>query len=115
LYSDRGGPYNSRGETVDTEKIMRAYLTACLAIVVIGTGGYFFLDTMQTPSGIAFSTDAARINPQWSWRSVFLQAGTGPDATSEWVQACELRSTWQWIFVDLGTPHGEPAVCSVSQ
>lgn len=94
---------------------MRAYLTACLAIIVIGTGSYFLLGTMQTPSGIAFSSDAARINPQWSWRSVFLQAGTGPNATSEWVQACEPRSTWQWIFVDLGTPHGEPAVCSDSQ
>jgi len=104
---------------------MRAFLTACLAIIVIGTGGYFFLDTMQKPSGIAFATDATRINPQWSWRSVFRQSGTGATATqtvmnglearSAWADECELRSTWQWVFVDLGTPRGEPAVCSDSQ
>jgi hypothetical protein len=104
---------------------MRAFLTACFAIIVIGSGGYFFLDTMQKPSGIAFSTDAARIDPQWSWRSIFRQAGIGdkatqaatnvPEARSAWAEACEPRATWQWIFVDLGTPKGEPAVCSDSQ
>jgi hypothetical protein len=104
---------------------MRAFLTACLAMIVIGTGGYFFLDSMQKPSGIAFSTESARIDPQWSWRSEFRQAGTGnsatqtamtvPEARSAWAEECELRSTPQWIFVDLGTPKGEPAVCSDSQ
>src|SRR5271156_4155431 len=104
---------------------MRAFFTACLAIIVVGTGGYFFLDTMQKPSGIAFSTESTRINPQWSWRSEFRQGGTGATATQTgmngleargaWADEGELRSTWQWIFVDLGTPRGEPAVCSDSQ
>jgi hypothetical protein len=56
-------------------------LTACLAIIVIGTGNYFLLDTMQKPSGIAFSTEGARIDPQWSWRFVFRPAATGASAT----------------------------------
>lgn len=104
---------------------MRAFLTACFAVIVIGTSGYFFLDSMQKPSGIAFSTEGARIIPQWSWRSVFRQGGTGGSAAqtatnalqvrTAWVYDCEPRSTWQWIFVDLGTPEGEPAICSDSQ
>jgi hypothetical protein len=102
---------------------MRAFLTACFAIIVIGTGAYFFLDSVQKPSGIAFSTESARINPEWSWRSVFRGTGDSAaqtatnvrEARSSWAEECEPRSTWQWIFVDLGTPQGEPAVCSDSQ
>jgi hypothetical protein len=107
------------------EVIMRAFLMACLAIVVIGTGSYFFLDTLQKPSGIAFSTDGARIDPQWAWRSVSRHAGSDesatqtamnvPEAPSDLAYKCEARSTSQWIFVDLGTPDGEPAICSDSQ
>jgi hypothetical protein len=118
--------HNSREESARYgEQIMRAFLMACFAIIVIGTGGYFFLDSMQKPSGVAFSTEGARIIPQWSWRSVFRRGGTGDsaaqtaknalEARGAWAEECEPRSTWQWIFVDLGTPQGEPAVCSDSQ
>jgi hypothetical protein len=98
------------------EQITRAFLTACFAIIVIGTGGYFVLDSMQKPSGVAFSTEAARIIPQWSWRSVFRKGGTGDsagqttmnarEAHGVWVEECGPRSIWQWIFVDFGTPEG---------
>src|ERR1700730_17640417 len=102
---------------------MRAFLTACFAIIVIGTGAYFFLDSVQKPSGIAFSTESARINPEWSWRSVSRgtgdaaaqSAGWRARARASWADERGPRSTWQWIFVDLGTPQGEPAVCSDSQ
>jgi hypothetical protein len=87
---------------------MRAFVMACLAIIVIGTGGYFFLDSMQKPSGIAFSTVGARINPNWSWRSVSSSESLSPDR-------CETRKTAQWFFVDFGDPRGESSLCSISQ
>ena len=104
---------------------MRAFLTACLVIIAIGTGGYFSLNVLQKPSGFAFSTEAARIDPQMVWRSVYREARRDGRATetavnfadgpSEFAEACEARASWQWIFVDLGTPDGEPATCSYSQ
>ena len=42
---------------------MRAFLVACLAIVIVGTGGYYGLNTIQQPTGVAYSTDGARISP----------------------------------------------------
>jgi hypothetical protein len=91
--------------------IMRAFMVACLAIVAIGAGGYFFLGAMQQSSGLAYATDGARIDPSWAWRSV-----PGPSGTSNTAQAeCDERKPWQWIFVDLGRPEGESAACSISQ
>jgi hypothetical protein len=89
---------------------MRAFLTACLAIVVIGAGGYFLLNSIQQPSGLAYATDGARINPKWSWRSIDI-----PGAPSDMAEACNMRAPSQWIFVDFGTPHGESKICSDSQ
>jgi len=90
---------------------MRAFLLACLAILVIGVGGYFFLGSMQESSGAAFATDGARINPDWAWRSVSTQAGAGETPQGE----CDTRKAWQWIFVDFARPEGESALCSISQ
>ena len=42
---------------------MRAFLVACVAVVVIGAGGYFFLNSFQEPSGVAFTTNAVRNQP----------------------------------------------------
>jgi hypothetical protein len=91
---------------------MRAFWVACLAIVAVAAGGYFFLSAVQQPSGVAYSTDGSRINTSWAWRSV-----SGPTGASESAQAnaCDLRKTWQWIFVDFGWPDGESALCSISQ
>jgi hypothetical protein len=85
---------------------MRAFLVACVAIVVIGAGGYFSLNAVQQPSGIAYATDGARIDPSWSWRVTT----TTPAATP-----CEPRKVWQWFFVDFRDPNGESALCSISQ
>ena len=49
---------------------MRAFLTACFALIILGAAGYFFLGAMQDPAGFAFSTQSARITPNWAWRSV---------------------------------------------
>lgn len=83
---------------------MRAFIVSCLAVVVIGAGGYFFLNTMQQPTGVAYTTDGARISPDWAWRS-----------NGSTTEECDARKSWQWIFVDLGTPDGESAICKISQ
>src|SRR5262249_35952146 len=95
---------------------MRAFLAACLAIVLIGAGSYFALSTLQQPTGVAYTTDRARISPQWSWRAVFRQAKADDKAikTGELADACDMRTAWQWVFVDFGSPKRE-AACSVSQ
>ena len=85
---------------------MRAFLVACLAFVVIGAGGYFALNAVQKPTGSVYTTDAARIDPSWNWRS----ASTTPPA-----QPCEPRKPWQWFFVDFRDPNGESSLCSDSQ
>jgi hypothetical protein len=83
---------------------MRAFLVACLAFVAIGAAGYFFLACVQEPSGVAYTTSGARIDPNWSWRSVGSRTGE-----------CDARKSWQWVFVDFGRPKGESATCSISQ
>jgi basic membrane lipoprotein Med (substrate-binding protein (PBP1-ABC) superfamily) len=45
---------------------MRAFLVACLAIVVVGACGFFVIDVMQKPTGVAFTTDGARIDRTWT-------------------------------------------------
>lgn len=88
---------------------MRAFLLSCLAIVVIGAGGYLVVNAMQQPSGVAYTTDGARISTNWAWRST----GTKEPTTS--TEECDMRKPWQWIFVDFGKPRGEPAACRISQ
>lgn len=85
---------------------MRAFLVACLAFIVIGAGGYYVLNSLQEPSGAAYTTGAARINPDWSWREV---------TTTSPPQNCEPRKSSQWFFVDFRDPSGEPGICSYSQ
>lgn len=85
---------------------MRAFLLACLAFVVIGAVGYFVLDALQQPTGAAYTTDSARIDPGWSWRAV----STAPSALQ-----CQPRQVWQWFFVDFRRPDGKSRVCSDSQ
>jgi hypothetical protein len=103
---------------------MRAFLLACVAIVVIGAGGFFFLNAMQQSTGVAYATDGARISPKWTWRAVFRHSNNPPAATtamniptapSEMADECDVRTTWQWIFVDFGSPEGESDTCSSSQ
>jgi hypothetical protein len=103
---------------------MRAFIVACLAIVVLGACAYFGVNAMQQPTGLAYTTDGARINPKWTWRSVFPKGKPAapsattmsmPGAPSELAEQCDLRTAYQWIFVDFGDPASEPALCSASQ
>ncbi|HKD25949.1 MAG TPA: hypothetical protein VKC66_08510 [Xanthobacteraceae bacterium] len=57
---------------------MRAFLAACLAIVVIGVGSYFVLSTLQQPTGVAYTSDGARIGPMELTRGIpAAQGGQG--------------------------------------
>jgi hypothetical protein len=101
---------------------MRAFLAACVGIVVIAIAGYYSVNTLQKPTGAAYATDGVRIDPQWSWRSVSGDTAASPAATGsdtkhseDTVEECELRTPWQWIFVDFGKPEGEPTTCTLSQ
>ena len=89
---------------------MRAFLLSCVATVVLGAVAYFSLNSIQQPSGVAYATEGARINPNWSWRSVVDGSSSGPT-----IGECGLHAPWQWIFVDLGHPEGESSTCSISQ
>jgi hypothetical protein len=90
---------------------MRAFLTACVAMLAVAVGGYFAVNSVQQPSGLAFASGGARIDPSWSWRSIIPSAGTSA-ATDH---PCDARRVSQWIFVDFGDPNGESRICSISQ
>jgi hypothetical protein len=95
---------------------VRIYLVACVVSVVICVGGYFLLNTIQKPTGIAFATDGARISPHWVWRSV-LSPSEANELTRKVasIEECNRRKAWQWIFVDFGWPAGESKICTDSQ
>lgn len=44
---------------------MRVFLIALLVSGIIAVGSIYALDTAQRTSGIAFTTEGARINPAW--------------------------------------------------
>lgn len=88
---------------------MRAILLAWLAIFVTGAAGCLGINMLQQSSGLAYSTDGARIDTSWAWRST----GTREPITE--AEECDTRKPWQWFFVDFGHPRGESATCRISQ
>jgi hypothetical protein len=91
---------------------MRVFLAACLAIVLLAVGGYFAANAMQRLSGVAYTTEGARINPSYSWRRMFAkqkqapagQAGmTVPAAHDGMADECDVSTTWRWILVDFSS------------
>jgi hypothetical protein len=89
------------------ESTMRVFLAACLAIVLLAVGGYFAANAMQRLSGVAYTTEGARINPSWSWRRIFAKAAPSgrdgmsvPAAHAGMVDECDVGTTWRWILVD---------------
>ena len=48
---------------------MRAFLVACIAIMAIGVMGHFALSALQQATGLAYTTDNVRIDPDWIERS----------------------------------------------
>lgn len=85
---------------------MRAFLIACAATLIVGTGGYFSLNAFQEPSGVVYTAKTARAEPSWSWRVISTEASR---------TTCTLRRSWQWFFVDFRDPSSEPRICVDSQ
>lgn len=103
------------------EVVMRVFLAAVLAAIVLAGGALFALSTTQRVAGAAYSTEGARINPTWSWRSMIrrspdqaaigqkMNPGAGINPTNLLAQnhepgsasdACEQASALRWLFVD---------------
>jgi hypothetical protein len=78
-------------------------------IGLIGAGGYFVLGSLQEPTGLAYSTEAARIDPSWSWRETSTKLLETPS------EQREPRKSWQWFLVDFRHPRGETSLRSDSQ
>ena len=97
---------------------MRVFLVACLAIVVLAIGSYFAVSAAQRASGVAYTTEGARIKQSWSYRRVAKRAAPasqGTNAPSTSVDAsdeCDVSSTWRWITVDFGDAANEEPACS---
>jgi len=94
---------------------MRAFLTSCLAIIIIVIGSLLILNVAQRTATAAYSGDGARVNPRWSVRRVMKReapvAGqtmniqhTGQGESGE----CEAASAFAWLTVDFGTGDDNP-------
>jgi hypothetical protein len=105
---------------------MRAFLAACVATIVLAACGVLALGAVQKSSGTAFSTEGARIDPNWSWRQMFRRSASNPPApraqsgqdsaamTHLGPEGCAETSAYQWIFFDFGES-SESDACAVSQ
>ena len=90
---------------------MRVFLAACFAIVILAVGGYFAANAVQRLSGVAYTTEGARINPSWSWRRLFAKKAPDGHAGSMtvagtaagMVEECDVGTTWRWILVDFSS------------
>ncbi len=87
---------------------MRAFLAACLAIVVIAVAGYFATSVAQRLSGVAYTTEGARIKQSWTYRRLSSRAAPGghgmamPTGASNLADDCDVSTTLQWIMIDFG-------------
>ena len=89
---------------------MRAFLIACLAILVIAIGAIYALGPVQRTAGLAYVGDGARIDPKWSWRVVGTEAG--PMKTSEArADDCGVRSVWAMIRADFSSTRTADPLC----
>ncbi len=100
---------------------MRAFVVACLAVLIIGVGSLFTLNSFQRPAAAAYSTDGARINAKWSWRNVLrrkmpaVSQGVnvaGLQGTMAEQDECAQATALAWLFVDFGSSPNEAPGCS---
>jgi len=95
---------------------MRVFLVACLAIVILAVGGYLSVNAMQRLSGVAYTTEGARINPSWSWRRLFARKAPDgrpglamPGVDAGMAEECDVITTWRWILVDFSSDTAKDA------
>lgn len=99
---------------------MRAFLTACLAIIIIVVGSAFVLNFAQRTAAAAYSTDGARINPRWTLRRIMThqtpiagQTVTIAQHVGQGVESgeCEVASALAWLMVDFGNTGDDNPGC----
>ena len=96
---------------------MRVFLISCLAVVVLALGALLSLSAVQEPTGVSYSTGAARISPAWSFRQEFSQsttpstvATTTPMSEGAADEQCDIGA-WEMIRTDFrDSPTSDP-VC----
>jgi hypothetical protein len=85
---------------------MRAFLAACLALILIAVGGVVALGSVQKPAGIAYVGTGARVDPSWSWRTQSTASHKAGEAAT-----APCNGTWAMIRADFrGSPTADP-VC----
>jgi hypothetical protein len=98
---------------------MRVFLAAVLTAFILAFVALLALNTTQRTAAAAYTTEGARINLAWSWRTVLrrstnqaavgqrMSPGSGvnpaqmqldPDASPDYT--CQQTSALQWLFVD---------------
>jgi hypothetical protein len=97
---------------------MRVFLISCVAIIVLAVGGYVGLNAVQKLSGLAYTTEGARIKQNWTYRRIAARAaptghaaiapGTATDASED----CDVSTTWRWILIDFSDSRNEAPSCS---
>ena len=100
---------------------MRAFLTSCLAIIIVVIGSAFVLNFAQRTAAAAYSTDGARINPRWTLRRIMkhetptagqtMRPGQLASATTGESDSCEEASALAWLFVDFGDKDDDNPGC----
>jgi hypothetical protein len=97
---------------------MRVFLISCLAVVVLAVGAFLTLNAVQKPTGTRFTTEGARINPNWTFRQMFTKTKAAPKTVAMAVPAadnvgeegCDVSSAWSLILADFSnSPTAEPA------
>ena len=100
---------------------MRAFLVACLAVIVIGVGGLITLNSFQRSAASAYSTDGARINQKWSWRNLIRRSVPSVSqsmnvasllGTMAEQDECAQATALAWLFVDFSNSPNEAPGCS---
>jgi hypothetical protein len=89
---------------------MRAFLIACLAILVIAIGAIYVLGPMQQTAGLAYVGAGARVDPKWSWRMVGTEAGP-MKASEARADDCGVRSVWAMIRADFSSTRTADPLC----
>ena len=95
---------------------MRAFVVACLAMVILAVAGYFATSMAQRLSGVAYTTEGARIKQSWTYRRIASRAapaGHGmamPAGANGVAEDCDVSTTLQWIMIDFGA--GDAPSCS---
>jgi hypothetical protein len=102
---------------------MRVFLASVLAAVVLAAAGLIVLNLTQRSAAVAYSTDGARINPKWGWRTLVTSIkGAKPVVTGGLNttamnvagvegDACETAGALHWLFVDFGDVSHDESTC----